>query len=587
MHHQHHNQQLELSKRLRSVSRTGSEDVTATASNSSVARVKSTLGEHMAHHFTPIDATIDISAFLPYLPPQLSLEILRLPQFIDFTSSSSSSSPSSSLLSLSIPSFLPNIPVSRRPEYEHLIQAWFEVSAPYMFNVGPAFVDIWRTHIPGMALASDGSQALLEAMLALSSLQTAYNLNNYEQGLDRAAQHYHTAVALHAAALGSQSSKAYNDSKLATSLLLALYELWSGGLVKLGLHMIGTKNIAFSRDKESAQTPVGRTLFAYFVRIDVQTSIVSGNPAWCTDEWSDLDPLAQMTVPSDAPMLLVADAALAKLCLINAKITHLKRWSAMERTRLSKKFQADRLSAPSIAARKLRDLQSKIQSQVSQLEGTLSEWSAHLPSWFKPLKDSEDVDLNDDPTLEITPLTYPHQSVALLLSMADSAVLQLYRIANPESLVAPTEIGSRACRILRAFISMAATRANDVAFCTLVFVAGLELRHASHRKWLMDIFLSHFHQFHFPIWPFFASAVTWAWQKLEGSPIGEFQYIKGQEEDEIEGVSKNLWRAEGVTTMISSISLEDSDSSTMQSSIPASTHKNERRILPSAPADYY
>src|SRR5579871_6015034 len=107
--------------------------------------------------------------------------------------------------------------------------------------------------------------------------------------------------------------------------------MWNGEIVMMGLHMLGSKQIVLKRGLQACQTPIGRALFAFFLRTDMQSSVVTGNPMFLDETWWKNDPLYHIRIPPDAPILLAADAGLVKLSVIVAKLTFLKRSAAVRR----------------------------------------------------------------------------------------------------------------------------------------------------------------------------------------------------------------------------------------------------------------
>lgn len=76
---------------------------------------------------------------------------------------------------------------------------------------------------------------------------------------------------------------------LATILMLSHYELRRGELIKLGVHMIGCRDIIELRGKAVHMTPVGRAICAAFRRLGISTSLISGNPSFQTGVGSILE----------------------------------------------------------------------------------------------------------------------------------------------------------------------------------------------------------------------------------------------------------------------------------------------------------
>src|SRR5947207_11620280 len=102
----------------------------------------------------------------------------------------------------------------------------------------------------------------------------------------------------------------------------------------MGLHMLGSKKIIIQRGMAACQTPLGRALFAFYLRSDCGSSVVTGNPVFLDETWWKVDPLYHIIIPPEAPILLASDAALTKLCVIVAKLTVLKSSAQNRRKRM-------------------------------------------------------------------------------------------------------------------------------------------------------------------------------------------------------------------------------------------------------------
>src|SRR5437667_1136171 len=102
----------------------------------------------------------------------------------------------------------------------------------------------------------------------------------------------------------------------------------------MGLHMLAAMKMITQRGMEASRTPLGRALFAFYFRMDCVTSDITGNPVFLDEDWWKVDPLCHILIPADAPILLAADAAFSKLCVIIAKLTVLKSWAQNRRKRM-------------------------------------------------------------------------------------------------------------------------------------------------------------------------------------------------------------------------------------------------------------
>lgn len=159
-----------------------------------------------------------------------------------------------------------------------------------------------------------------------------------------------------------------------------------------------------------------------------------------------------MPITHDSPVLHVADAALAKLCVICCRLTHLKSWTLQRRRDLWVKSGGD----PSPERKK--HLQSSIDLRVSKLDQDLDAWYAEIPSWFRALDDDpttgengEEKDINSTEVFSILPRRYPHICVGLVHGWAIGVRVQLFRMGYPEALFAPPYIGSLCHTALRIF----------------------------------------------------------------------------------------------------------------------------------------
>lgn len=159
-----------------------------------------------------------------------------------------------------------------------------------------------------------------------------------------------------------------------------------------------------------------------------------------------------MPITPDSPVLLVADAALAKLCVICCRLTHLKSWTLQRRRDLWAK------SGGSPSPEQRECLQSSIDLRVSKLEEDLDMWYAEIPTWFRALDDDpatgengEEEDINSTRITSILPRRYPHICVGLVHGWAIGVRVQLFRMRYPEAPIAPPNIGSLCHAALRIF----------------------------------------------------------------------------------------------------------------------------------------
>jgi hypothetical protein len=85
-------------------------------------------------------------------------------------------------------------------------------------------MDIWRSYIPSMAFSTNGSLALLNAMVALAAFQIAPLQKDSDRGRQRALGHYITALRHHHDS-DNLFAVQLDDAVLATSLIFAHYEV--------------------------------------------------------------------------------------------------------------------------------------------------------------------------------------------------------------------------------------------------------------------------------------------------------------------------------------------------------------------------
>ena len=112
---------------------------------------------------------------------------------------------------------------SRNREYQELMHAYLHLTADRLADTSPAYIDIWRSYIPSMAFGTNGSLALLNALVSLAALHIAPLQTDVEKGKERAMGHYVTA--LHHYRGINTSATQLNDAAFATSLIFAHYEV--------------------------------------------------------------------------------------------------------------------------------------------------------------------------------------------------------------------------------------------------------------------------------------------------------------------------------------------------------------------------
>jgi hypothetical protein len=113
---------------------------------------------------------------------------------------------------------LPNLD---NPRSQDLMKFFMAHTAELLRSQSPSYIELYRKYMPQMA---EQAPALSESLLALAALQLGLQKNDKRLRTVDAATHYHHAVRLHYKALGDPDALK-NDSLLATSLMLAQYEV--------------------------------------------------------------------------------------------------------------------------------------------------------------------------------------------------------------------------------------------------------------------------------------------------------------------------------------------------------------------------
>ncbi|KAF3934338.1 hypothetical protein ABW19_dt0210649 [Dactylella cylindrospora] len=453
-------------------------------------------------------------------------------------------------------------PTLKKAGDNYLLQAYLAVTAPMLQYTSPSYVSLWTRYLPSMA---QESPALMEAMLALAALQVGLRDNDTKYLTVEAPTHYHRALMAHGKALAAPDVLE-QDAPLATALLMGMFELWSGENVKMGVHMLGGRDIILARGKEAHMTPVGRALYSAFRRLDVGTSAVTGNPCFFTPDWWGIDPLARAPIDEDAPTLLVSDTALAKIMIICSKLTYIKSWAVRRRRDLWLQTKGD--TDGTFLDKKIK-LQESINRKVGRLEKNLDDWEVELPEWFGPTKDNlytgddgDDEDINQTDIHVIIPRKYPHFSVALVDAWQFCLRLQMYRVRYPDMPIADPIVGGYVHAILRIFAGLGYE--CGVFMTPVLFFAGMELRQKPHQDWFAQELQKHQDNTGFSGIMWLLAGCRFAWMKLSGLSTGRFAKIKEGAAARIDGVSENLWSAEGVLGGMEALSLYDSPDTVRQ-----------------------
>src|SRR5271155_2194974 len=201
----------------------------------------------------------------------------------------------------------------------------------------------------------------------------------------------------------------------------------------MGTHMLGAKNIIGFRGKAACQTPIGRALFAFFIRSDMTSSVVTGNLVFFDESWWQNDPLYHVQIPPEAPILLAADAAMTTLSVIIAKLTLLQHSAAKRRQDKLEKLRNRPATARSNPSASLSRTEEHIRRDVHDLQQKLDNWHRNLPAWFASLQGCQSLygeeDVNQPTIIKITAQQYPHHSVPVVLGCAFAAHIHLWRVA--------------------------------------------------------------------------------------------------------------------------------------------------------------
>lgn len=169
--------------------------------------------------YNPVKADQNFSAIAPYLPSKLLSEVpwtsfVYSTQHIDMPKQVHKSI-----------SWMISEHESRQREYQELMDTYFHVTVDRLADISPCYMDIWRSYIPSMAFGPKGSPALLNAIVALSSLHIAPLQTDHEKGRLRAMGFYYTARRLHGDS-GDLLEQQLGGAVLATALIFAHFEVY-------------------------------------------------------------------------------------------------------------------------------------------------------------------------------------------------------------------------------------------------------------------------------------------------------------------------------------------------------------------------
>ncbi|KAI5793865.1 fungal-specific transcription factor domain-containing protein [Peziza echinospora] len=458
----------------------------------------------------------------------------------------------------------PQSPILDSLTNQDLFKYYLEVPAQRLADTSPSYIDLFGNYIPAMA---QNEPALMEALLGLAALQMGLSIKDL--GLSRsmsvrAINHYQIALRIHYESLRNPHALT-TDVPLATSIILSHFELWNGELIKMGVHMNGCRDIIHARGKAAHMTPVGRALLAAFRRLDVSSSAISGNPSFQTEDWWTVDPLTRIPISHDSPPLLAADAAFSKLCVICSKLCHLKAWIIRRRREV---HQATLEVEEGVRSAKKAALEQKIEQKITSLENDVEAWRKELPPCFNSLhmplledgvsqaevvEDIVDEDINSTENHEIVPKLYAHKAIALVVAYGIGADIQLYRLRHPDLPVVCPEIGSKCHSLLRVFSGLPSS--CDGAMTAPLFATAIELRQKPHQEWLVGILAARISETGFYAMRFLSDGVQYAYSKLDGMRKAPYIRIKEGAAARIDGVSENLWSAEGMMRSMEALSL--------------------------------
>ena len=299
----------------------------------------------------------------------------------------------------------------------------------------------------------------------------------------------------------------------------------------------------------------------------MQSSVVTGNPVFFDESWWKNDPLYQVTIPPEAPILLAADSAMTTLSVIIAKLTLLKRSAAKRRESKLEKLRDQDLHTQVVGLRKTEE---KIRKDVNDMQRELDNWHRNLPAWFASLHNRQtgydEADINQFPIIDITPQRYLHYSIPVVLGCAFAAHLQLWRVEYPDEFDPPPRIGGFVTAIFRAYLATPST--TDSMTISNVWMAALLLRHQYHRDWLEMQIHRRIRETDFYGWKFAYQGILHGWAVADGKEAGRFKLVLDGAQEIVPGVSENLWRADGImNTRLSDLAGEDENPASPQGHI--------------------
>ena len=326
----------------------------------------------------------------------------------------------------------------------------------------------------------------------------------------------------------------------------------------MALHVGRAKHIILQRGKEASQTALGRALFATFFRMDLSMSVTVGNPVFLDESWWTNDPLINFPYTLETETAVVADVVLSKLTVIIAKLTLLKRSAATRRARLAPKRRIGKIPATSASdpARSVEEqaetstrqqLEARIRQQVAIIESELEAWYCGLPAWFCSTQ-ADVSDENDLTFLQVRRAEYIHPYIPIVLSWAEAAKVQLWRIANPDARGLPPSIFRIVVRLLNLFLQI--PESADFMIIPNVWMAGLFLRDPIHREWLQDQIRKRIESNDFFFWRFCLRGLHHGWATSGRKGKQPFISLPEGAQEIVPGVSENMYRAEGIMNLL-------------------------------------
>ncbi|BFZ59238.1 hypothetical protein YB2330_000244 [Saitoella coloradoensis] len=423
-----------------------------------------------------------------------------------------------------------------RSNYQELLEKYMEFAGPRMQHSGPLYFDLWLQYAPSMALQTGAKdcEALLEAMLATADMFYTLSINPDKAAAAKATSyHYDRAIGLQAE-MSHEPETTYSDAAIACATLLAYYELWVGEHVKMAMQLLKIIHAIHARHAQGTFTAATRSLFVWYVHMDVQCSLVTGNPAWLDEHLVEtLHPLAFQPYPEDQPIVYVAELAFVRLDTIVGKFTAAKDWAVGRR----KKRAGD------TDPRRRLQLETLIKEKAAALEAELDEFRLSLPSWFDGYPD-----IGSPGHGGLVPRSYPDQNIAVVLGNCFATYIGIHRLVEQDIFIQTPKITAYAEEVLRAYAFC--DDEIDSAMLPASCIAGLELGDESKRKWLLEFLGAKYARTGYHIVAYMMQILQWGWAKMDGEAAGRFSYIPDGVVTKVEGYSENTYEGQGVLSSL-------------------------------------